>query len=141
GWEIRNAIDPLLRTQRVFTRTLRDVDGSRRAVRGAPSQFPQVATHDARVFASQSQAQGAGARYRRGAAHRECCDPNLDRSAFSGGKAASRGPDAGIACDLAPGLVRVGHSPLPFAHQLAATRLRSPRRGGIRPAARAAAAL
>ena len=61
--------------------------------------------------------------------------------AFSGGEAASRGPDAGIACDLASGLVRVGHPPLPFAHQFAAARLRPPRRGGVRPTARPTAAV
>src|SRR5438876_10549502 len=103
-----NGIDPLLRTQRLLAGAICDADRSRRSVRGAPVQFPQVAAHDARIFGAQSLAQSAGTRDRRRAADRERCDPDLDRPEFSSGEAAPCGPDAGIACDLVAGLVRLG---------------------------------
>ena len=43
--------------------------------------------------------------------------------------------------NLAAGLVRLGHPPVPVAHQFAPARLRSSRRRGVGPAARPAAAV
>src|SRR5262249_24840564 len=111
--ESPNAADPLLRSQRLLAGALCDPDRDWRAVRGAAVEFPQIAAYGARIFAAQSQAQGAGAGHRRHAADRERGHPNLDRPEFSGGEAAPRRPDAGFAGDLLAGLVRLGHPPLP----------------------------